>query len=83
MKTIIINIKRGDVLAEVGRITAYTGVKSDDSDSGALFERVATVEEDADLFARYWRDACAIVAERLKQFVGGPVGGKSCRLTLR
>ena len=25
MKTIIINIKRGDVLAEVGRITAYTG----------------------------------------------------------
>lgn len=44
MKTIIINIKRGDVLAEVGRITAYTGVKSDDSDSGALFERVATVE---------------------------------------
>ena len=76
MKTIIINIKRGDVLAEVGRITAYTGVKSDDSDSGALFERVATVEEDAELFARYWRDACAIVAERLKQFVGGAGFGR-------
>ena len=69
-------------LPKWGESRPTRGVKSDDSDSGALFERVATVEEDADLFARYWRDACAIVAERLKQFVGRRVWREELSLNL-
>ena len=73
MNTIIFNISRGEILAEVAKVTAYAGAK--DADPEQAFDRVATVKDDAGLLARYWADACAAVTERLKGFVALSVAG--------
>ena len=61
-------INKEEVLAEVARRSAYAGVKTDDANA-ALFDRVATVDEDGDLLNAYWRDGCASVADGLKDFL--------------
>lgn len=68
MKYIRFVINKRDIFDEVSQFTAYTGGKSSQADAD-FYNRVATIAEDSPLLDRYWRDACAMILERLRDFV--------------
>ena len=68
MKANII-IYKENILRELSRRSTYAGVKTESESPKCLFDRVATVEEDDELLASYWRDACAEIIDALKDFL--------------
>lgn len=83
MKTINISFTNVDIFQELAKTTAYTGVKNESDDTGAVINRVATVEEDSCLLQRYWEMACSELIEKLKRFVTSAVSNTdSLSLTL-
>ncbi len=83
MKIININIKRGEIDADLSKITAYTGVKSPSADLSSDPDRIATVDEDAALLNRYWHNAGNTLADSLKEFITGfVIDDDSMALTL-
>lgn len=70
MKKLILELEKSEVESDVAQATAYTGVKSaSGAEAAEIFGRVATVDGDSCVVERFVRDACAVVAERLKEFV--------------
>lgn len=66
MKNVRIIIRKKSVMEEVAKSTAYAGAKGTPDGSG--FERIATAEEDSVMLARFWDEASATVASRLREF---------------
>lgn len=67
MKKLILELEKSEVESDVAQATAYTGAKSASGAGAAeIFGRVATVDGDSCVVERFVRDACAVVAERLK-----------------
>lgn len=69
MKIINIDIKRSLIDRQLSKITAYTGAKSKGIDSPDDFDRVATIDEDAELLTRYWNNAANVLAQLVKEFI--------------
>lgn len=84
MKKVVLELEKALIEQDVARTTAYTGAKNScDGDSGSVYDRVATVNEDGELIARFVRDACFTVVEHLKEFVTGVnYSGDMIRLSL-
>lgn len=83
MKIININISRGEIDAELSKITAYTGAKSPTADLDRDYDRIATVDEDAAMLNRYWHNAGNTLADCLKGFITGyRIDDSSMALTL-
>lgn len=83
MKKIEFIVEKTTIEREIGESTAYAGAKSPARDEGDTFDRVATVDDDSGVLARYIAEACCAAAERLKQFVTGiDFLGDRIRLTL-
>lgn len=58
---ITLTVDQQEVLQEVARTTSYTGAKMDD-DANA-YERITTVDEDAEELQRFWDESRAEVAQ--------------------
>lgn len=58
---ITLKVDQQEVLQEVARTTSYTGAKMDD-DANA-YERITTVDEDAEELQRFWDESRAEVAQ--------------------
>lgn len=83
MSKIEIIVLKSDVEAEVGKVTGYTGDKTEAENQSAFHDRVATTESDADLLSRYWRDACAHLVDSLRTFITeARFGRESLQLSL-
>ena len=67
MKNITISLAKTTIFGNVGLNTAYLGAKT--SGSPSSFEQVATIAEDASLLSRFWLETCALVADKLKEFI--------------
>ena len=72
MKNITLLIKRSDLYAEVGRLTAYLGAKQAPAeDPGGHFDRMAVIDGDNPLLSRFANEALSVMVDRLKGIVGG------------
>lgn len=71
MKIININISRGEIDAELSKITAYAGAKTPSADVDRDYDRIATVDEDAAMLNRYWHNSGNTLADCLKDFITG------------
>lgn len=78
MKNITIKILKAKVLLEIHATSAYAGYKTEKENPGREFDRIATVEEDAELLGRYWEDACCTVADKLRDFIVSADFGIDC-----
>ena len=83
MQTIKIILLKSDVLAAIASNTSYTGTKTESANPGEFYDRVATVEKDAELLSLYWQDTCASLADALRTFiVEAKFGRETLTLTL-
>lgn len=64
-----IKIVKADVMEEVGKTSAYVGAKTITQDGGNLYYNISTIEADAEMLERYWREACSDVAAVAKEFM--------------
>lgn len=76
MKRIDIILLKSDVFAEIASTTAYTGNKTVAADRSEFFERVATAGGDDEILSRYWREACAALADALRCFISAVTFGR-------
>lgn len=60
---------KADVMAEVDKTSGYVGAKTITKDGGNLYYNISTIEEDAEMLERYWREACSDVAAVAKEFL--------------
>lgn len=82
MKKIEFEINKEEIVAMVDEAAAYTGVKTETGD-GSVYDRVATVSEDAGLLSRFLSDAYARASEKLTGFVkSGMYDGNKLRIDL-
>lgn len=62
-----LTVNKGDVLREVAQTTSYTGMKIDGD--ATAFSRIFTVDEDASMLERFWRESKSFILEALKRVV--------------
>jgi hypothetical protein len=65
---ITITIKKGDVLNEVHKLTAYVGSHRADKDGKILYGGIASMESDNEMLELYWRNAKAQLCDLCKRF---------------
>lgn len=65
--SIKISVKKADILNEVGKITAYTATKADDT--GALFDKVSATEDDREMLEVYFREAVSNIVVTCGKYV--------------
>lgn len=71
MKKLTFSILRSNLFSEVGRLTAYLGVKQAPADDhGGHFDRIAVIDGDNPLLGRFATDALSELADNLKGIVG-------------
>ena len=63
-----ITIDKAQVLHEVAKATAYTGVKMMGDDPTA-YDRISTTDEDREILERYWVEACSLATDTLKPWL--------------
>ena len=69
-------VLKSDVISAIAETTDYTGNKTETADREEFHERVATVENDAELLSRYWQEVCATLADALRSFITEALFGR-------
>ena len=69
MKKTRVDVKKAVVMHRVKMATAWQGVK--DEEAATRYERVAVVDADLPILENYWREGCAMVCQRLREWLGG------------
>lgn len=59
-------IQQEDVYNEVAKTTSYAGVKSDDEH---LYDKLATIDEDAEMLERFWDETISALESTLQRFI--------------
>lgn len=74
MKQMLISIPLSRLCSEVSRTTAYLGAKQAPADDpGRHYDRIAVIDEDRSLLARFASEAVSAFTERLKGMVSNSV----------
>ena len=68
MSQINVSLCKKEVLRDVWLTTSYAGAKAENPTNCELFDRVTTVEEDADLLNKFWIESCSRMSDLLKDF---------------
>lgn len=67
MQDVTINIDKSKVYEEIAKTTTYTGQKMDGE---GVFDKVVSTEADqAEMFKRFWHEACMEAIDSLKVFI--------------
>lgn len=67
MKNVPIKINKAEIFERVSLSSAYTGAK--DIKDPAIYDRVATINEDETLLTGFWQETCGIITEKLREFI--------------
>lgn len=67
MTTILLIVRKKDVMSEVSKTTAYIGAKATGDETA--YYRIATSKGDEEMLERFWSEACGAATNSLKHWV--------------
>jgi len=67
MTTILLIVRKKDVMAEVSKTTAYIGAKATGDETA--YYRLSTSKGDEEMLERFWTEACAAATNSLKHWI--------------